>query len=151
MKTTARSRNISYFSCMLFCLLCLLDFLKYYFESLIITYHPGLLPFRSILGKHSSILNVSKGFKQFAERNPPLLAYQRPPNLRTLLVRATIKQKHHLSYNGISRCRQTHCKACHHIKPIKGLIAQPLGKHIQSKPRQIVKQPLSLCDQMYNM
>ena len=52
------------------------------------------------------------------KRNPPLVLYRRPLNQRTLLVQATFKQKHHLSYKGNSQCQQTH-KTCDHIKPIK--------------------------------
>ena len=109
---------------------------------LIVTYHPGLPPLRSILEKHSSILGVSERLKQFAERNPPLVAYRCSPNLRTLLVWATFKQKQHLSYKGNSRCQQTRCKTCNHIKPIKRFKSSATGKCIQSKPRQIVKQPM---------
>ena len=55
---------------------------------LTVTYHRGLPPLRSILDEHSSILNVSEKPRQLSVRNPPLVAYRRPPNLRTLLVRA---------------------------------------------------------------
>ena len=60
---------------------------------LLIVLYPGLPPLRSILEKHSSILRVSERLKQFAKRHPPLVAYQCLPNLRTLLVQATFKQK----------------------------------------------------------
>ena len=42
---------------------------------LIVTYHPGLLPLRSILDAHSFILNVSEKLRELAVRNPPLVAY----------------------------------------------------------------------------
>ena len=42
---------------------------------LIVTYHPDLPPFRSILEKHSSIIRVSKRLKQFAEKILLLVAY----------------------------------------------------------------------------
>ena len=95
---------------------------------LIVTYHPGLAPLRSILEKHSSILLVSERLKQFAERNPPLVTYRCPPNLRTLLVRATFKQNHRLSYKGNSRCQQTRCKTCNHIQPMKRVKSSATGK-----------------------
>ena len=86
---------------------------------LIVTYHSGLPPLRSTLDKHSSILNVSKNLRELAIRNPPLVAYQRPPNLRTLLVRAQFTQKQERSYKGNSWCQQVRCKTCRHIQPIK--------------------------------
>ena len=104
-------------------------------------YHPGLPPLRSILEKHSSILGISKRLKQFAERNPPLVAYRCLPNLKTLLVRATFKQKH-LSYKGNFLCQQTRCKMCDHVKPIKRFKSLATGKTYSTKLRQIVKQPM---------
>ena len=52
---------------------------------LIVTYHQCLPALKGILEKHSSILNVSERFRQ-AVRNPSLVAYHRPTNLRSLLV-----------------------------------------------------------------
>ena len=95
---------------------------------LIVTYHPGLPPLRSILDEHSSILNVSEKLRQLAVRNPPLVAYRRPPNLRTLLVRAQFAQKQQLSYKGNSRCQQVRCKTCRHIQPIKTFKSSVTGK-----------------------
>ena len=86
---------------------------------LIVTCHPGLPHLRSILDKHSSILNVSVNLRELAIRNPPLVVYRRPPNLRTLLVRAQFAQKEQKSYKGNSRCQQVRCKTCGHIQPIK--------------------------------
>ena len=65
---------------------------------LIVTYmyHPGLPPLRSILDKHSSILNVSEKLRELAIKNPPLVAYLCPPNLRTLLLQAQCAQKQQL-------------------------------------------------------
>ena len=42
---------------------------------LIVTYHSGLPPLRSIVEKHSSILGFSERLKEFAEKNPPLVAF----------------------------------------------------------------------------
>ena len=86
---------------------------------LIVTYRPGLPPLRSILDKHSSILNVPEKLRELAVRNPLLVAYWRPPNLRTLLVRAQCTQKQQLSYKGNSQCQQVRCKTCGHIQPMK--------------------------------
>ena len=100
---------------------------------LIVTYHPGLPPHRNIVDKHLSILNVSKKLKQLAVRNPPLVAYRRPPNLRTSLVRAQFVQKEQLSYKGNSRCQQTRCKTCRHIQPIKMFKSSVTGKTYTNK------------------
>ena len=70
---------------------------------LIVTYHPCLPSLRSILEKHSSILGVSERLKQFAERNPPLVAYRSPPNLRTLLVWATFNKNNICLTKGMER------------------------------------------------
>ena len=86
---------------------------------MIVTYHPGLPPLKSILDEHSSILNVSEKLRQLAGRNPPLVAYRRLPNIRTLLVRARFAQKQQLSYKENSRCQQVRCKTCRHIQPLK--------------------------------
>ena len=64
---------------------------------LIVTYYPGLPPLRIILNTHSSILNVSERLRELAVRNPPFVVYRHPPNVKSLLVRATFKQKQHLS------------------------------------------------------
>ena len=56
------------------------------------------------------------------------MAYRRPPNLRTLLVRAQFAQKQQLSYKGNSRCRQVRCKTCWHIQPIKTFKSSVTGK-----------------------
>ena len=43
---------------------------------LIVTYHPGLPPLRSILDIHSSIFSVSERLKQVVEKNPLPVAYR---------------------------------------------------------------------------
>ena len=47
------------------------------------------------------------------------MAYQRLPNLRTLLVWAQFTQKQQLSYKGNSQRLQVGCKTCQNIQPIK--------------------------------
>ena len=44
---------------------------------LIVTYHPGLPPLKSILNKHLPILNVSHHLSS-AVKDPPLVAYRCP-------------------------------------------------------------------------
>ena len=48
---------------------------------LIVTYHPGLPPLRSILNKDYSILNGSEKLRELVVKNPPFVAYRRLPNL----------------------------------------------------------------------
>ena len=97
---------------------------------IIVTYHPGLPPLRSNLEKHSSILRVSERLKRFAEKNPPLVAYRRPPNPKNFVGAGNInfKQKHQLSYKGNSGCQQTHCKTCNHIKQINRFKSSAIRK-----------------------
>ena len=57
---------------------------------LTVNYHPGLPPLKSILNKHLPILNVTHCLSR-AVKDPPLVAYRGPPNLKDLLVRATFE------------------------------------------------------------
>ena len=77
---------------------------------LVVTYHLGLPPLKSVLEKHLPILHVSNRLSM-AMRNPPLVAYHRPPNLKSLLIRSAIG-KPLPSYRVNSRCDQPHCKTC---------------------------------------
>ena len=54
---------------------------------LVVTYHPGLLPLKSVLNKHLSILSVSHSLSR-AIRHPSLVTCRRLLNLKNLLVRA---------------------------------------------------------------
>ena len=58
--------------------------------QLIVTYHPGLPPLKSILDKHSSILNVSEKLRQLAVKNPLLVAYQHLPNFKGFFIKNPI-------------------------------------------------------------
>ena len=94
---------------------------------------PGLPPLKSILDKHSSILNVSKKWRQLAVKDHTLVAYQHPPILRTPLVQAQFAQKQQLSYKGNCCCLQVHCKTCQNIQPIKTFKGSVIGKTLLIK------------------
>ena len=48
----------------------------------VVTYHPDLPPFQSILRKHQCVIDISPRLKG-ALLEPPLVAFRRSPNLRT--------------------------------------------------------------------
>ena len=93
---------------------------------LIVTYHPGLPPLKSILHKYLPILNVSQRLGP-AVKDPPLVAYRRPPNLKDLLVRARFVTTRP-PYTGNSQCHQARCKTCQHIRAIDKVKSSVTGK-----------------------
>ena len=69
------------------------------------TYNPNLPNFNNIIKKYYPILTASDRCKN-AFRDPPLLAYRRPRNLRDTLIRAKVKtpKTSHSSPPKITRC-----------------------------------------------
>ena len=67
-----------------------------------------------VLRECQCLIDVSPRLKG-ALPQPPLVVYRRPPNLRSLLVRAALKQTRE-KYKGNDRFGQPRCKACAHIK-----------------------------------
>ena len=67
-----------------------------------------------------------------AVQNPPLVAYRRPPNLKSLLVRAAFRNPLP-SYRGNSQCGQPRCKTCQHIKPVDRFKSSATGKDYRVK------------------
>ena len=108
---------------------------------LVVTYHPGLPPLKNILEKHLPILRVSNRLST-AVKNLPLVAYRRPPNLKSLLVRAAFR-KPLSSYRGNSRCGQSRCKTCQHIKTVDKFKSSSPGRNIGLKLRRTVKHRMS--------
>ena len=80
------------------------------------TYNPSLPNFNNIIKKYYPILTASDRCKN-AFRDPPLLAYRRPRNLRDTLVRAKVKtpKTSHSSPPKITRCNDGRCKTCKFI------------------------------------
>ena len=81
---------------------------------LVVTFHPDLPHLSGVLRECQCLINVSPRLKG-ALPQPPLVVYRRPPNLRSLLVRAALKKAQE-KYKGNNRCGQPRCKACAHIK-----------------------------------
>ena len=98
---------------------------------LVVTYQPGLPPLKRILEKHLPILHVSNRLSM-AVRNPPLVAYHRPQNLKSLLIRAAIR-KPLPSYRGNSRCDQPRCETCRHIKTVDRFKSSVTGRDYRVK------------------
>ena len=67
-----------------------------------------------VLRECQCLINVSPQLKG-ALPVPPLVVYRRPPNLRSILVRAALKKSSE-KYKGNNRCGQPRCKTCAHIK-----------------------------------
>ena len=80
------------------------------------TYNPSLPNFNNIIKKYYPILTASDRCKN-AFKDPPLLAYRRPRNLRDTLVRAKIKtpKPSPSSPRKITRCNDGRCKTCKFI------------------------------------
>ena len=80
------------------------------------TYNPSLPNFNNIIKKYYAILTASDHCKN-AFKDPPLLAYRRPRNLRDTLVRAKIKipKPSPSSPPKITSCNDGRCKTCKFI------------------------------------
>ena len=98
---------------------------------LVVTFHPDLPHLTRILRDHQCIINTSLQLKG-ALPKPPLVAYRRPPNLRDLLVRAAYRQTKE-TYEGNSRCQQSRCKTCAHIKTGTTFHSTTTGKRFRVK------------------
>ena len=80
------------------------------------TYNPSLPNFNNIIKKYYPIITASDRCKN-AFKDPSLLAYRRPRNLRDTLVRAKIKtpKPSPSSPPKITRCNDGRCKTCKFI------------------------------------
>ena len=80
----------------------------------VVTFHPDLPHLSGVLRECHCLIDLSPQLKG-AFPQPPLVVYRRPPNLRSLLVKAALKQPRE-KYKGNERCGQPRCKVCTHIK-----------------------------------
>ena len=81
---------------------------------LITTYHPDLSPLRHTVDSLLPVLHTSQRLRNSIPE-PPIVAHQRPRNLRDLLVRAELKPTW-IEYSGSSACLKSRCKTCQHIR-----------------------------------
>ena len=73
---------------------------------LVVTRNPRLPPLNNIIKKHFHILKSSPNFNQ-SFSNPPPVIYRQPPNLKSLLVRAKVRD-----FTENRGCFKTHDKRC---------------------------------------
>ena len=82
----------------------------------VVTYHPSIPQFKSILHSNFHILQNSTNCKEVFP-DPPILSNRRPKNLREYLVRAKIKNDTTTTPRGISKCpSRRNCNTCQHIQ-----------------------------------
>ena len=81
---------------------------------LVVIYHPGLPPLKSILEIHLPISHVSNRLSM-AMRNPPLVAYRRPPNAESPLYLSQLENLYH-------RIEETPGVTSHVVKHVNILI-----------------------------
>ena len=81
---------------------------------LVVTFHPDLPHLSDILHEWQCLINVSQRLKGTLPEQP-IVVYRRPPNLRSLLVRAALRKSSE-TYRRNSWCGQPWCKMCAHIK-----------------------------------
>ena len=97
---------------------------------MVVKHHPALPSFSAILRKHWTTMTKEKRLKEIFPQ-PPMVAYQQPPNLKSLLVRAKIATgKNQRIVPGMKKCGKQ-CKVCSYVKEGKDFCSKKNGeKHL---------------------
>ena len=75
---------------------------------LVLTYHPSLPSISSIINKHWTILTTNSTTRQIFD-TPPMVAYRQPPNLKKIIVKASLRSTTKKTIPGT-------CKPCNNCK-----------------------------------
>ena len=79
---------------------------------LVLTYHPHLRPINKIVKNLQPLLNKDPHLNQIFS-TPPLISYRQPPNLKLLLISASLPNEHFITGN--FPCKSSKCHLCPNI------------------------------------
>ncbi|KAJ8036310.1 hypothetical protein HOLleu_20245 [Holothuria leucospilota] len=95
-----------------------------------VTRNPRLPLLSNIVKRHFPILQLSPIFSKTFP-NPPSVIYKQPPNLKSLLVKAKIREKH--NFKGCFRTHDQRCVTCSVLKETSTFQSKSTGQIFQVK------------------
>ena len=101
-----------------------------------VTYDPRLPSISSLQAKHWRAMTSRNKYLSEVFPNPPLTAYKRQPNLRSIIIRAAVAKSNRYptrNQRGMNKCNRQNCTSCAYILEAKGVKINGVSWKINKK------------------
>ena len=101
------------------------------------TYNPNNPNVLSTIKNTLPLLKQSPQMNKIVDKIKIRNSKRQPPNLKRILTRARFQLEEHIQTTKVTKCNQSLCGTCKHLKEGNNIVLQPLGFNFN------IKQPMS--------